>query len=507
MTKGRASKATATNMLVVSAASVLQLLIQFAITGVTASFYGSKVPTDALAAALALPTFAAAVVTGSLSYILIPDLVAKFENAETHQEGWRLATFVALVTGMLGAMISAVLYFAAGPITLTFYPQSSADFHVLTQQCLEILSVQVVLTGLISWAIAIHHSRHSFFWPALGGVVGTACSLVLAIVAGSSSITAIAWAINLGSVVSIVVQAVPLLPSLGWPQADYDNVLRLLRVFWPLLLGTIYLRIEPLVDRMLADSLNDEGAISHINYSQRIMMALVSIGSSTLALIAFPQLAARYADEGLHAFSEHFSLALRRLWLLIVPIAVGVSCFAVPIVSDLLQRGQFTTGDSAMVGWLIVATMGMFVGASLGELTARAFFVLEDTRTPTAVGVIALTVGMLTKLTLVAYWGIWGIAFGVSLYFLLSSGSMLLMLRRRLGAVIFKGSVSHLRDAGIASLVACGVCFCVYATRIGGTWIAAPVGAAVYFSILLLIKNEQAWQIPQEIAVRLRGSK
>ncbi|GAB5404526.1 MAG: hypothetical protein Aurels2KO_27570 [Aureliella sp.] len=492
-------------MLVVSTASVLQLLIQFAITGVTASYYGATLPTDALAAALALPTFASAVVTGSLSYILIPDLVAKFENVETHQEGWRLATFVALVTGVLGAMISGALYFAAKPITLAFYPEMSAESQVLTQQCLEILSIQVVLTGLVSWAIAIHHSRHSFFWPALGGVVGTACSLAFAIYAGSSSITAIAWAINLGSVVSIAVQAIPLAPSLGRPQADYGNVLRLLRVFWPLLLGTMYLRIEPLVDRMLADSLNDEGAISHINYSQRIMMALLSLGTSSLALIAFPQLAARYADQGLSAFREHFSLALRRLWLLIVPIAVGVSCFSVQIVSDLLERDQFTADDSATVGWLVFATMGMFVGASLGELTARAFFVLEDTLTPTVVGVVTLTVGLLIKLALVEHWGIWAIALGVSSYFLLSASTTLWLLYRRLGGAIFKGSSVNIRDAGIASLVACGMCFCVYATRMGGTWIAAPVGAVVYFSILLLIKNEQAWQIPQEIAARLRG--
>lgn len=504
MTDGQSKSGTARNMLVVTAASILQMLIQFAITGVTASYHGSTWRTDALQAALVLPVFAAAIITGSLSYILVPDLVAKFQKQATHAEGWGLASFVALVTTVLGAAVSALLYFVSGPIVASLFPGLSVDSHVLTTQCLEILSIQVVLTGLVSWAIAIHHSQQSFIWPAAGGVLGTACSLSLAISAGDQSVTVIAWAINLGSIVCFAVQLFPLARSLRRPRADWRNIGRLLRVFWPLLLGTIYLRIEPLVDRVLANRLYDEGAISHVNYSQRIMMALLALGTSSLALIAFPQLAARYADGGRQGFTEHFSLALRRLWLLIIPIAVGVSCFATWIVSDTLQRREFTANDSQVVGWLVVATMGMFIGASLGELLSRAFYVLEDTRTPTLIGVISLTVGLVVKIVLVTFWGIWGIALGVSLHFLLSSLTMMYLLRRQLGNGMFVGSFVSLRDAIISSLVACVVCYCVYATKIGSTWTAAPAGAITYFVILLVLKNPGAWQVPQEIAERIR---
>lgn len=504
MTDGQPNNGTARNMLVVTAASMLQMLIQFAIMGVTASYHGATLRTDALAAAQVLPVFAAAVITGSLSYILVPDLVAKFQDKATHAEGWGLASFVALVTSALGAAVSAVLYFASEPIVACLFPHLSVDSQVLATQCLEILSVQVVLTGLVSWAIAIHHSQQSFVLPAAGGVLGTACSLSLAISAGEQSVTVIAWAINLGSIVCIVVQTIPLAGSLQLPRADWRNIARLLRVFWPLLLGTIYLRIEPVVNSSLADRLNDEGAISNVNYSQKIMMALLALGSSSLALIAFPQLAARYAGGGKQGFTEHFSLALRRLWLLIVPIAVGVSCFATSIVSDTLQRGEFTASDSQVVGWLVVATMGMFIGASLGELLSRAFYVLEDTRTPTLIGVISLTVGLVVKIVLLAFWGIWAIALGVSLHFLLSSLAMMTLLRRKLGNGMFEGSFVCLRDAIISSLVACGVCYCIYATKIGNTWMAAPAGAMTYFAMLLLLKNPGAWQVPQEIAVRLR---
>ncbi|HBE71896.1 MAG TPA: hypothetical protein DDW52_27455 [Planctomycetaceae bacterium] len=493
---------TAVNLAVVSLASLLQLIIQFAITGVTASLYGSKAPADALYAALALPTFVTAVLSGSLSYILIPDLVAKFEADADGKAAWGLASFVGLVVSIAGIVAGIFLFGLAGPLVDYCYPNLKSPKTAYT--CLEILSVQVFLTGLVSWTTAVHHSRQGFMWPALGGILGVTCSLLLVVFAGQRSVSVIAWAINLGSVVSVVVQLLPIAGKIAWPVADIANIAKLCRVFWPLILGTFYLRIEPVVDKLLADRLGDEGAVAHVNYSQRIMMALLTVGTSSLSLVVFPQLAKQFAAGGKIGFAKHFALALQRMWLIIVPIAIGVSCFALPIVRDLLERKQFTSEDTYVVGWLIVLSMGMFVGASLGELLARAFYVMEDTLTPTLVGAIALTIGFAFRFALIDSWGIWAIAAGVSVYFLLSAAVMLWMLRRKVGTGVLEGSFRQVRDAVIASLVACGVCAGVYATKIGTTWLAGPIGGIAYWVVLMLLKNEAALQIRHEIASRLR---
>lgn len=495
---------TAINLAVVAVASLLQLLIQFAITGVTASYYGSQAPTDALYAALALPTFATAVLSGSLSYILIPDLIAKFEASPNGRAAWELASFVGLVVSIAGVLAGIVLYGLAGPLIEYCYPNLKTP--ETARACLEILSVQVFLTGLVSWTTAVHHSRHGFIWPALGGILGVACSLVLTVLAGQQSVTVIAWAINLGSIVSVVIQLLPIVGKIAWPVADFANIVRLARVFWPLLLGTFYLRLDQVVDKLLTDRLGDEGAVANFHYSQRIMMALLTVGTSSLSLVVFSQLAAQFAAGGRVGYAKHLALALGRMWLIVVPIAIGVGCFAIPIVRDLLQRKAFTSDDTYVVGWLIILSLGMFVGASLGELLARAFYVMEDTLTPTIVGVIALTIGFAFRIALIDTWGIWAIAVGVSVYFLLSAGAMLWMLRKKLGSGVLEGSFRQIRDAVIASLVACGVCAGVYATKMGNTWVAGPIGGITYAAMLMLLRNESALQIPREIASRLRDN-
>lgn len=503
---------TARNIAIVSGASFLQIVIQFLFQRALALVFGAGQENDALVAALALPTLFAAMITGWLSYVLVPELTAGFSQTDNDAErsagrpvahsAWELAAFVGLLTTALGLLVSVLLAGDAERITAWLYGDMPPAQQQATAQILRILSVQVVLSGLISWAQAVHHSRHSFIVPAVGGVLGTGLSLCWAYRFGSSGIVQIAWAINLGSLLSVAIHAVPLFPHLRRPVADTQRLWRLLRLTWPLLLGAAIMRLDPLVDRVLAAKL-DAGAQSHVYFAQRIITALLAIGTSGLSIIAFPQLAQRLSDEGHAGFSQHFALAFRRLVLIVVPISIGVSVFAVWIVRDLLEGGQFTTQDSITVGWLSVGFMGMLIGASTGELLSRAYFVLGDTRTPTFLGISALLAGWVVKVTLFEFVGIWGIAGGVSFYFLLSAGSMAWVLASKTSWEIFSGSGRQFLQALLASAVACGASYLIYAGKLGGTFVAAPVGGGAYFLSLLLMRNRDSWQLWTVVKLRI----
>lgn len=495
------SNRTLLNIASVSAASLLQIINQFLFFSILAKLYGAAAEADALAAALALPTFAAAVITGSLAYVLIPELVAKFENQEKQHEAWQLASYVGAFTFLVSALVGVFLFFGSATVCTFVYAKMSEPDLALTAKLLRILSLQVALTGLISWAQSVNHSRHQFMMPAIGGVAGTGLSLVIAMFYGEVSIIVIAWAINAGSAVSVVLHVLPLVGKLTKPKANTPNLLRLGMLLWPLILGAAFIRVDPIVDRVLASG--DEGAIAHINYAQRIMMALLAIGSSTLALIAFPQLKQRLTNEGEAGFADHLALASRRLILVVVPVVAGFSVFSVRIISDLLQRGEFTAADSQTVGYLVIALMGMFIGASAGDLIARAFYTLGDTRTPTVLGALALVIALVVKIALFRQIGIWGIAIGVSFYYLLSMGLMAWVLMRRVQRNIFAGCGIYFLHALVGSAVACGCCNWIYATKLGSTWVAGPVGVIVYAFGLLAVRNRDAWYLIEIVKQRL----
>ncbi|MEZ6138261.1 MAG: oligosaccharide flippase family protein [Pirellulaceae bacterium] len=502
---------TTRNIAIVSAASFAQIVIQFLFQRVLARIYGADAEADALAAALALPTMFAAMVTGSLGYVLVPELVARFsESAGEGAEGrggWRIAALVGLLTSGVSLAIASLLYVCAAPICRWLYGDLNADTLQMTVQLLRILSVQVLLTGLVSWSHTVHHSRHSFLVPALAGVSGTLATLALAQLYGEENIAAVAWAINLGSVLSVAIQIWPLLPGLlqrsdmaAWSQ-DYPRLMRMCGLLWPLLLGAMFMRIDPVVDRVLAAQLAAEepGAIAHINYATRIAMALLAIGTSGLSVVAFPQLAGRLEREGQAGFADHFGLAFRRLILLVVPIAIGFSIFAVWIVRDLLQQGEFTSDDTRVVAGLIVAMMGMFVGASCGDLLARGYYVLGDTKTPTLIGSASILVGLALKVSMFYWLGIWGIALSISIYLVVAAIVMAWHLARQTTEPLFSGSLTSLMQSLVGALVACGISWFVYEFGWGKTWGAAPAGALSYLGILIMIRNPDALLLVQRM--------
>ncbi len=251
----------------------------------------------------------------------------------------------------------------------------------------------------------------------------------------------------------------------------------------PLLAGSLYLRIEPLVDRSLASSL-DEGSVAHMHFAHRMVIALLSISTSGLSVIAFPQLAGRLASDGRDGFVTHFALAMRRLIMIVAPISLGFALFAVPVISDLLERGRFSHNDSQVVGSLIVAFMGLFIGASWCELLARGFYTLGDTRTPTIVGAIALTIGLTVKWFTLPLGGTWALAGSSSLAYLLTAVIMSVLLARQTSARIFAGWFPTLMWSMLAAGLACAVCVLPYTLHFGRTWTAAPLGAVVYGALM-----------------------
>ena len=494
---------TPLNLIILMTASAAQVIIQLLIQVVLAYQFGARADADALSAALAIPTLISAIISGSLGYVLIPELVTCFSNPEQRLLGWRIAGMTGLVTGAVACLATALVMASAGLITRGLYGEFPEVQQDLVQRLLMQLAWQILLSALMGWALAIHHSRHSFVLPAVGGVVGTATTLLLAATTGAWGIQWVALAINAGSLVSLFFHLLTIAHRLQFGSIPLHHGWRIAQSLLPLILGGIYLRIDPVVDRALASAL-DEGRVAQLHYAQRMVVALLGISTSGLSVIAFPQLASCLAAEGRAGFVEQFAQAARRLICLSMPIALGLSCYAVPVVSDLLQRGRFTAADSQVVGSLLIVYMGMFIAASWGELLARGFYTLGDTRTPTLVGAFALTLGLIAKWYSLPVWGIWGIAAATSAYTLLSVGIMAMWLVARNGRAIFGGTPRTLVQCLIAAACACGLCWIPYTLALGRTWTAAPLGAATYLLMLWLVGNEDAQDLLRWLTSKFR---
>ena len=127
-----------------------------------------------------------------------------------------------------------------------------------------------------------------------------------------------------------------------------------------------------------------------------------------------PDLAQAGARGDLAALRHRFAAALRLVLTVVIPAAAVYVALARPFVVALLQRGAFSPSDAALVADTLV---GFAVGLpffSTYLFALRAFYALEDTRTPFLLNCLENAANIVLALWLFDELGIDGLAYAFS---------------------------------------------------------------------------------------------
>lgn len=489
--------ATSTSLAAITICAVLQVLAQVVFQVVIAKQFGASKEVDSFSAALAVPTVLSAILTSFIGYIMVPLLVPLIQdvNETTREKNEQEFRQVALSVGIwaIGTCLIATLSvaFCASPLTTLLYPRFGSEEHSLVSNMLRILSPLIVLSAVQGWLQGIYHSRQNFIVPALASAVGpSAITLLLFIpIRFEQPIYWIAWCLFLGTLatLSCLVPAIRFaIPQrLSFP----PSTMLALRRSIPLIAFNSYTKLDPVIDRVLLAGLT-VGAISHLNYAQRFITALVLVASSGVSTMAFSDLAGAYSGD-LSQFRVRFYENLRRMLLVVIPVVVGLSLFAQASIRTLLERGEFTSQDTTQVSILLIALIGFFVASAVGDLIAKCFYALGDTKTPSIIGALAFTLGMGFKIAGVQYWGVLGLAIATSGYTLLSVLIMLPILYQRLqlrkmGHELGPTIVRSILGSTSGSLVAAGA---LWLPITAAWWIAVMLGVFTYTAIMLALRD------------------
>jgi putative peptidoglycan lipid II flippase len=445
----------APSVAIVTAGALVQMVLQLGVQILLAGEFGATAAVDALVAATTIPIVLAGMIGVPLGAVLIPVL-----SRERDRRGARAAAGEA---GRIGLLVTAVSVFVAGLLCIApaavidaLYPGLSTAEVELGGHLLWIAAWLIPANVLTAWCQSLHNAEGRFLLPAVAGVVGPAVTVALILLADETSgIVRFAVALIAGAAVNVAVQAPGLARSVRWPDRTSGAVTGTLRLAAPLLLGSLFLRIDPLVDRSLGSFL-DEGTLAHLAYSHRLVTAMLTLTVGGLSVVAFPLLA-RAAASGRGPLAEELSRSLKSLILLVTPMVIAFAVFAPAIVRDVLEYGEFTRQDTESVATLVRFSLGIVIGGSLGEICARAFYADHDTTTPTLIGVVILVAAIALKVLLVPHFGVVALVAASSAAYALSGLLQAVLLVRRLGRPVLAGVAVSLLRAGIAAAVACGV--------------------------------------------------
>lgn len=209
---------------------------------------------------------------------------------------------------------------------------------------------------------------------------------------------------------------------------------KMLLLTLPILLGNTIQTIDHLVNRILASGLA-EGSMSALNYSNKLsifIVGVVSLGAGTVCYTKMSELGAKKEVEELKGFLRTI---INLLNLIIVPASIGMMALHVPLIRLVFEYGAFNAASSEITSVTLWYYSIGLVGFVLRDIITKAFYALNDSKTPMINGGIAVAIGIVANLILVQFMGIGGLALATSVSGILGTVLLLASLRRKLGRI------------------------------------------------------------------------
>lgn len=399
--------------------TLLSRIVGFIRDAMVAAWLGSGPVAEAYIVAQSLPNmFRRFFAEGAFNMAFVPMFAKKLEAGED-AEGfardayWGMAALLT-VFSILGhfSMPLLVLLMAKG-----FHGDERFDLAVTLGQICFPYILFISLTALLSGVL---NAMGRFFATAVAPVLMNVFLVVSMFGAdwfGWDLGRTLAWTVTLSGVLQLVfvwavLRTQKFSVAFRWPRLT-PELKRLAIIAAPAVLAGGVVQINLLVGRQVASF--TEGAVAWLYNADRLYQLPLGVVGIAIGVVLLPDLSRRLraADEtgGRESFNRGAEFAL----FLTVPAAVALMVIALPIISVLFERGEYTAADSRATAMaLAIYALGLpaFV---LHKVLQPLYYAREDTRRPFNFAVISMVVNAVAAFGLMPVFGYLAAAVGTTL--------------------------------------------------------------------------------------------
>lgn len=367
--------------------------------------------TDAFFVAFKIPNFLRRLFAeGAFSQAFVPI----FSEYKQHKSFHELQNLIARTSGSLSLVLLAItalgilcapwLMYVFGYGFVRQYPQT----YDLATQLLRITFPYLLFISLTAMAASVLNSFGKFAIPALTPVLLNFSLIAAALWASphfEEPVTALAWGVLLAGVAQLlfVLPFVWRLKLLRLPRLGFahEGVRRIIKLMLPALFGSAVVQVNLLLDTLIA-SLLVAGSVSWLYYADRLVEFPLGVFGVAVGTVILPALSSEHAKQDRKAFTATVDWALRLVVVVALPAMTGLMVLAQPMLATLFQYGAFTSHDSHMASFSLMAyALGLPAFILIKSLTP-AFYARQNTKTPVKIGLWAMAANMLLNIILVA---------------------------------------------------------------------------------------------------------
>ncbi|MBI2940034.1 MAG: murein biosynthesis integral membrane protein MurJ [Chloroflexi bacterium] len=400
--------------------------------------FGTGREMDAFVAGIRIPDLLFQIVAGGAVASAFIPVVKQHLADDAPDQVWALVSTLFNLAIVVLSPLVVVLLFVAPWLMGVMAPEFEPEYQALAGDLARILLISPLFFTIGCFTSSLLNSFNRFFLASLAPTTYNAGIIFGALVlAPTLGIRGLALGATLGSLGFLLIQ----LPGLYQVRMVYRPILALAHpgvrrvgtLMLPRVLGLGIVQVNFVVTLYLASGI--PGATAALNYAWQLTMLPLGIFAMAIGTAVFPSLADQTARAQLAAMERTVVDTLRVVLFLTIPAGVGLVILAQPIVRVLFERGSFQLASTeAVAGALQLYAIGL-IGMAVVEIVTRAFYALQDTRTPVAVAGLAMVLNAALAVALLPALGYRALALALAVASLLEAVALFGLGTQRLPGV------------------------------------------------------------------------
>lgn len=347
---------------------------------------------DTFLAAFQLPDLIFEIlILGAMSSAFIP-VFSKYLSRDDDKHAWKVAGLTLNVLLLFFFFFSALVFVFANPIysiiARGFSPQQIVETASFTRWL--IFAQMFFCVSYLLTAILETHQR--FLISATAPLFyNIGIIFVTILFAPQFGLSAPVIGVVVGSFLHMLVQ-LPLAWSLGFrPVFSFDfkdpGVRAIYKLALPRLIELSFLQVKRFTDLFTASLVS--GGLTYFKFGDSLAALPVGLFGLSIAKAALPKLSLQGA-KSLDEFKATFASSFKEILFLVIPTTIFLAVLRLPLVRLAFGAANFDWQDTLNTGYVVSAFCLGGGAYALSLLINRAFYALEDSKTPVKISIMTI---------------------------------------------------------------------------------------------------------------------